>query len=66
MRRLVVRKLREITREMKDYLEMLESGETSFTQEYILMRIKECRDKKWLLEELLEEYDGVEFDYEEE
>ena len=64
MRKLVVRKLREVTREMKDYLEMLESGETSFTEEYILMRIKECRDKKWVLEEILEEYDKEEYENE--
>lgn len=65
MRRLVIRKLREIKGEMKEYLEMIESGETPFTEEYLLMRIKECRDKKWVLEEILEEYDGEEYDEEE-
>ena len=57
MRRIVLRKLKEIKEEMKDYLEMLETGETYFTEKYLLSRIKECRDKKWLLEEILEEYD---------
>lgn len=64
MRRLVVRKLREITREMKDYLEMLENGKSSFTDYYIEERIKELRCQKWVLEEVLEEYDKEEYENE--
>lgn len=64
MRKLVVRKLNEIKSEMKDYLEMLESGDSNFTDAHIEARIKELRCQKWLLEDILEEYDEEEYENE--
>ena len=57
MKEILERKIEEIKLQKKDYLAMLERGNTLFEDEYILNRIKECRIEIDVLEEVLEEYE---------
>lgn len=56
MLEILERKIEEIKLQKKDYLTMLERGNTLFEDEYILNRIKECRIEIDVLEEVLDEY----------
>lgn len=51
------RKIEEIKLQKRDYLDMLENGNTLFEDEYIINRIKECRIEIDVLYEVLEEYE---------
>lgn len=57
MKEILLRKIEEIKIQKKDYLTMLERGNTLFEDEYILNRIKECRIEIDVLEEVLDEYE---------